>query len=33
MKFAGKLNKLALKIDPPKLTAEEVKKVQMGRAE
>lgn len=29
MKFAGKRNKLTLMIDRPKLTAEEVKKVQM----
>jgi hypothetical protein len=27
-KFAGKLNKLTLKIDRPKMTAEEVKKLQ-----
>jgi hypothetical protein len=32
LKFAGMLNKLTFKIDRPKLTAEEVKKLQtVGR--
>jgi arylsulfatase len=30
-KFTGKLNKLAIKIEPPKLTPEDIKKLEAGR--